>query len=70
MQTYYYIISQNKVVTKKGFKIILQSSPHNCPTLCDWPVYFRTQKAASKFIARHELQNTQIYSLQGQKEDQ
>lgn len=69
MQTYYYIISQNKVVTKKGFKIILQSAPHNCPTLCDWPVYFKTQKAASKFITRHKLQNTQIYSLEVQKEE-
>ena len=69
MQTYYYIVSQNKVVTKKIFKIILQSAPHNCPTLCDWPVYFKTQKAASKFITRHKLQNTQIYSLEAQKEE-
>ena len=69
MQNYYYIVSQNKVVTKKGFKIILQSAPHNCPTLCDGPVYFKTQKAASKFITRHKLQNAQIYSLEVQKEE-
>ena len=67
MQTYYYIVSQNKVVTKKGFKIILQSAPHNCPTLCDGPVYFKTQKSAAKFIARQKLQNTSIYNLEVQK---
>ena len=68
MQTNYYLITNNKVVTKTKNKIELQNLVYNDPTLCDSPMVFKSELEANQFASKHNYKNTKVISITSEED--